>query len=204
MLHRAQELRIDSRQPRQGSRIEAIIFSPALDDQAHPLGVRHDHFVPQPRQQSAHPRRMRSRLHRYATPHHPSKGLLHFFRGCWYLLFSKDFADFIQNAVRTETISQIQPNGELPVQNVFFTRLHSANLLHCRSPFLCALSTSIIGSLSHPVETGLLIPSDKRLPEKCNQAVSGPAALVGIRNVGREGIRTPFLIPTSAAGPLTA
>src|SRR2546427_8597502 len=77
----------------------------------------------------------------------------------WYLLFSKDFADFIQNAVRTETISQIQPNGELPVQNVFFTRLHSANLLHCRSPFLCALSTSIIGSLSHPVETGLLIPS---------------------------------------------
>src|SRR5205807_8995890 len=75
MLHRAQELRIDSRQPRQGSRIEAIIFSPALDDQAHPLGVRHDHFVPQPRQQSAHPRRMRSRLHRYATPHHPSKGL---------------------------------------------------------------------------------------------------------------------------------
>src|SRR6266576_2320372 len=162
MLHRAQELRIDSRQPRQGSRIEAIIFSPALDDQAHPLGVRHDHFVPQPRQQSAHPRRMRSRLHRYATPHHPSKGLLHFFRSCWYLLFSKDFADFIQNAVRTETISQIQPNGELPVQNVFFTRLHSANLLHCRSPFLCALSTSIIGSLSHPVETGLLIPSDKR------------------------------------------
>src|SRR5256884_81749 len=159
MLHRAQELRIDSRQPRQGSRIEAIIFSPALDDQARPLGVRHDHFVPQPRQQSAHPRRMRSRLHRYATPHHPSKGLLHFFRSCWYLLFSKDFADFIQNAVRTETISQIQPNGELPVQNVFFTRLHIANLLHCRSPFLCALSTSIIGSLSHPVETGLLIPS---------------------------------------------
>src|SRR5437660_3685163 len=161
MLHRAQELRIDSRQPRQGSRIEAIIFSPALDDQARPLGVRHDHFVPLPPQQSAHPRRMRSRLHRYATPHHPSKRLLHFFRSCWYLLFSKDFADFIQNAVRTETISQIQPNGELPVQNVFFTRLHSANLLHCRSPFLCALSTSIIGSLSHPVETGLLIPSDK-------------------------------------------
>jgi hypothetical protein len=27
---------------------------------------------------------------------------------------------------------------------------------------LCALSTSMIGSVSHPVETGLLIPSDKR------------------------------------------
>jgi hypothetical protein len=49
MLHRAQELRIDSREPRQRSRIDAIIFSPALDDQAHVLCVRHDYFVPQRR-----------------------------------------------------------------------------------------------------------------------------------------------------------
>jgi hypothetical protein len=38
----------------------------------------------------------------------------------------------------------------LPLENVLLTRPHSANLLHCRSPFLCALSTSIIGSVSHP------------------------------------------------------
>src|ERR1700730_8167689 len=37
--------------------------------------------------------------------------------------------------------------------------LYSANLLHRRSPFSCASSTSNIGSVSHPVETGLLIPS---------------------------------------------
>ena len=36
------------------------------------------------------------------------------------------------------TISQIQPNGELPLKNVFPTHPHSANLLHCRSPFYCA------------------------------------------------------------------
>src|SRR5256885_1867731 len=47
--------------------------------------------------------------------------------------------------------------------------------------------------------TGLLLSSPipfpsliRRLPE--NQAVSGPAALVGIRNGGREGIRTPGLL----------
>ena len=30
-----------------------------------------------------------------------------------------------------------ETNGELSFENVFPTRLHSANLLHCRSPFLC-------------------------------------------------------------------
>jgi hypothetical protein len=40
--------------------------------------------------------------------------------------------------------------------------LHSANLFHSRSPFHCAESASFIGSVSHAVETGLLIPSDKR------------------------------------------
>ena len=56
------QLRIDSWQARQRSRIETIIFSPALDNQAHFLGVRDDHFVPQRRQQSTHPWRMRSGL----------------------------------------------------------------------------------------------------------------------------------------------
>ena len=38
----------------------------------------------------------------------------------------------------------------------------SASLLHCRPPFHCALSTSNIGSVSHPAETGLLIPYKSR------------------------------------------
>src|SRR5262249_42900104 len=63
--------------------------------------------------------------------------LLHSFQGRCQFMFENYFSYFIQNAVRTETISQIQSYGELPFENVFPTRLHNANLLHCRSPFLC-------------------------------------------------------------------
>src|SRR5271157_107328 len=54
----------------------------------------------------------------------------------------------------TETCAQV-------LENFAPEYLHSANLLHCRSPFLCASSTSNMGSVSHPAETGLLIPSGK-------------------------------------------
>jgi hypothetical protein len=37
-----------------------------------------------------------------------------------------DFSCFIQNAGRTGAISQIQPDGEPPLENVF-SRTHSAN-----------------------------------------------------------------------------
>jgi hypothetical protein len=46
-----------------------------------------------------------------------------------------------------------------------------------RSPLYCALSASIIGSVSHPAETGLLIPSVKR----DYRNVAGP---FGIRDEG--------------------
>src|SRR5712664_2656162 len=46
-------------------------------------------------------------------------------------------------------------------ENLVAALRHSANLLHSRSPFSCASSTSIIGSVAHPVGTGLLIPSGK-------------------------------------------
>jgi len=45
--------------------------------------------------------------------------------------------------------------GSLKILFLFVA--NSANLLHCRSPFSCASSTSINGSVSHPAETGLLI-----------------------------------------------
>jgi hypothetical protein len=76
----------------------------------------------------------------------------------------------LQDAGGTGAISQIQTNGELPLENLFLTRPHSANLLHCRSPFLCASSTSNIGSLTHPAgdrpklskrQTKELIPAGK-------------------------------------------
>jgi hypothetical protein len=47
MSHRPQQLGIDSRQPCQGPRVVSIIFSIALGDHFHLLGVRHDHFMSQ-------------------------------------------------------------------------------------------------------------------------------------------------------------
>src|SRR5262249_14182010 len=108
---------------------------------------------------------MRPRLHRDATPRHATEYLLHGFRGRCHFVPQDDFSCFIQDAIRTGAISQIHANGELPFKNVLSTRLHSANLLHCRSPFLCALSTSIIGSVSHPVGDRPS-PSDKPSPMK--------------------------------------
>src|SRR5215475_2661073 len=110
----------------------------------------HDHFVPQCRQQPAHPGRMRPRLHRDATPWHASEYLLYGFWCGRQFMLQNDFSCSIQDAVGTGAISEIQANGELPLENVFPTCPHSANLLHCRSPFYCASSTSNIGSVSHP------------------------------------------------------
>src|SRR5438477_333865 len=48
------------------------------------------------------------------------------------------------------TIGMIHTDRQLLLlQNFVSQCLHSANLLHSRSPF-CALSASIIGSVSHP------------------------------------------------------
>src|SRR6267378_432251 len=63
------------------------------------------------------------------------------------------------------SVSQVQTDGQLGLfENLVSVCRHSANLLHSRSPFSCASSASIIGSVSHPVESGLL-PSDNRIPE---------------------------------------
>src|SRR5467141_3284266 len=75
-------------------------------------------------------------------------------------LFQKDFARFIQNAVVRPAIAEVQTNRELvSFENHLSIYANSASLLHSRSPFLCATSASILGSLMHPAETGLLIPS---------------------------------------------
>src|SRR2546425_8936993 len=88
------------------------------------------------------------------------KCLLHRFRCRRHFLFQKNFARFIQNAVVRPAIAEVQTNRELvSFENHVSIYANSASLLHSRSPFHCALSTSNIGSVSHPAETGLLIPS---------------------------------------------
>src|SRR6266404_8732123 len=104
-----------------------------------------------------------------AALRYPRKCLLHCFRCRRHFLFQKDFACFIQNAVERPAIAEVQTNRELvSFENHVSIYPNSASLFHGRSPFLCALSTSNTGSVSHPAETGLLIPSDKRLSE-CSQ-----------------------------------
>src|SRR5216684_29566 len=84
------------------------------------------------------------------TPRYLSKRLLHRFRRRRQFLFQNNFACFIHNTVERPAISQIHTDRQLLLLENFVTKyLHSANLLHSRSPF-CALSTSFIGSVSHP------------------------------------------------------
>src|SRR5207253_6857300 len=101
-------------------------------------------------------------LHGDQTSRYPLKCLLHPFRCRRHFLFQKDFARFIQNAVVRPAIAEVHTNRELvSFENHVSIYPNSASLFHSRSPFHCALSTSNIGSVSHPAETGLLIPSVK-------------------------------------------
>src|SRR6266853_874834 len=94
---------------------------------------------------------MCSRLQGEKTPRYLRKCLLHRFRCHRHFLFQKDSSPFIQNAVTRRAISKIHTDRQpLLLENFTLEYLHSANLLHSRSPFLCASSTSIIGSVSHP------------------------------------------------------
>src|SRR6267154_1346097 len=121
-----------------------------------------------------------------AALRYPRKCLLHCFRCRRHFLFQKDFACFIQNAVERPAIAEVQTNRELvSFENHVSIYPNSASLFHGRSPFLCALSTSNTGSVSHPAETGLLIPSDKRggLNEKVLRGIGEVTDLDGTPQV---------------------
>ena len=67
------------------------------------------------------------------------------------LTLQSDVARGIQNAVAARAIPQVLTDRELlTLANIASNCLHDANLLLCRSPFHCALSASVIGSVSHP------------------------------------------------------
>src|SRR6202140_842813 len=151
MPHRSQKRGIDSRQSCQCPSIVPVIFSIALGDQLHLLCMRYDHFVSQLTEQPAYPGGMCSCLQCDETSRYLSKGLLHRFRCRRQLLFQNDLACFIQNTVERPAISEVQTNRELvSFENYVSIYLNSASLFHSRSPFLCALSPSNIGSVSHP------------------------------------------------------
>src|ERR1700687_3485485 len=151
MPHRCHSRVIDLLQSCQCPSIVPIIFSIALGNQLHLLRVRHDHFVSQLGELPAYPGGMCSCLQCDETSRYLSKGLFHRFRCRWQFLFHNDLACFIQNTVERPAISEVQTHGELvSFENHVSIYLNSASLFHSRSPFLCALSTSNIGSVSHP------------------------------------------------------
>src|SRR6202521_5114943 len=94
---------------------------------------------------------MCSRLQSDETSRYLLKCLLHRFRCRRHFLFQKDFARFIQNAVERPAIAKVQTNRELvSFENHVSIYPNGVSLFHGRSPFLCALSTSNLGSVSHP------------------------------------------------------
>jgi hypothetical protein len=111
--------------------------------------MRLDYFVSQFTQYPAHLRGVRPRFQCDPTPRHPTENFLHGLRWGRHFLFQNHFSRFIQNAVPTESISQIQPDRQL-LTCIFFHLLCpcSANLLHSRSPLSpCASSASITWEL---------------------------------------------------------
>jgi hypothetical protein len=62
---------------------------------------------------------MRPRFHRDARPRQATEYLLDGFRCDRQFVLRNDFSCFIQNAVRTGAVSQIQPNAQLSFENAF-------------------------------------------------------------------------------------
>lgn len=77
MFHRTQQLRIDPGQPRRRLRVHAIIFLPALANQARAPRMRHDYLVPQLVQQPTYPGLVHPRFQRDAAPRHAAEPFLH-------------------------------------------------------------------------------------------------------------------------------
>jgi hypothetical protein len=102
--------------------------------------MRHDHFMAQPTQQSADPWRVHPCLQRDTTAGLAAEGSLQRFRRRTDSLFQPDIACFIQHAVATGTVAQVQTDRQLGLRKIL-RRLYrsSANLLDCRSPLSLAL-----------------------------------------------------------------
>jgi hypothetical protein len=115
--------------------VQTIVFFAALPDQPHLARIRHDHFMPQLPQQATDPRRMRPDFQCDPTARHRTEYFMQRFRTGTDSLFQLYLPCFIQHAVPTVTISQIQSDGQLLLRNIpAWLCGYSANLLHCRSP----------------------------------------------------------------------
>src|SRR5581483_4265765 len=138
------------------------VLAPALPDQPHVARVRHDHLMPHLAQHPAHPGGMRPRLQRDPAARHFAEHLAQGFRRGAHLAFPLHLAPFIQHAVPTRAIAQVQADRQLKLCKMSaLVYRYSANLLHSRSPLSVVLSSTSITweRTASRRETGLLIPS---------------------------------------------
>src|SRR5712692_6020223 len=120
----------------------------------------HDHFVAQLGQLPAYPRGMGPGFQCSSTARDSAEDFVDALRRRRQAVFQNHIACLIQDAAMACSVSQIQTDGQLELpKNLVATHRRSANLLHRGSPFSRASSTSTIGSVWHPVEADLLIPS---------------------------------------------
>src|ERR1700723_2184361 len=117
------------------------------------------------------------RLQGDETPRYLCKCLFHRFRCRGHFLFQNDFPRFIQNAVARPVIAEVQTNRELvSFENHVSIYPNSASLFHSRSPFFAPRARRSLGAYRIPLETGLLISSEKK-QFSCGRSFSGrPAA----------------------------
>jgi hypothetical protein len=111
MLPRRQQRGIDPGQPRQGLRIQPVVFLPALPDQAHVARMRHDHFVAQLTQHPAHPRRVHSGLQRHAAARHSAEHLAQSLGSRAQALLQQHATSFVEYALPTGAIAQVESDG---------------------------------------------------------------------------------------------
>ena len=114
--------------------------------------IRYDHFAPQLTQQAADPRRMHPDFQCDPTAWHRAEDFLQHFCTRPHSLLELYLTHFIQHAVLTVAISQIQSDGQFLRRNIPALRCCSgASLLHCRSPFyLCLEHLDNLGAYSIP------------------------------------------------------
>ena len=106
---------------------------------------------------------MHPRLQRYPAARHGPEYLSHRFRSRAQLLFQQHFARFVQQAVPTRSIAQIQTDGQLLVEKNSSSLVATAVLIFFIAGLLFILRfehVDNLGAYSIPPETGLLIPSD--------------------------------------------
>src|SRR5579864_6949126 len=182
MLYRSQQFGIDARQPRQGTRVQPIVFLPAFSDQTHLARLRHDYFVPQLFHSPAYPRRMRPRLPRHSAVRHRPEHLSQGLRRCTQFVFEHHLPMFIQHAIPTPTIPEIQSHGVLLLRKLSgLPRCHSDTLRHSRSPLYCASTALSLGAyrippgdrLSHPI--WFRQPPNGRYPQFFQNVYNEPA-----------------------------